>query len=225
MAAPRRLSQVLRELADGAKDGITVAQLRDALGDRGFAGKWTHYEQSLRVPLIIYDPRLPKEKRGKVVSEMALNSDLASTMIELGGQKPPTTHTGHSLVPLVHGEIPTDWRRDFLCEFLAVPGTIPRWEGVRDTDWVYARYYVDGPNQAPFEFLHDLKNDPDQLVNLTSPETGPNPLTAQQQSALAKLRERCDELISQNGPTMKSLPEIPKKTKSPKGKGAKKGDA
>ncbi len=31
------------------------------LGDRGFAGKWTHYEQSLRVPLIVYDPRLPQD--------------------------------------------------------------------------------------------------------------------------------------------------------------------
>ena len=50
------------------------------LFDRGFAGKWTHYEQSLRVPLIIYDPRLAEASRGKVLSEMALNSDLASTM-------------------------------------------------------------------------------------------------------------------------------------------------
>ena len=30
------------------------------MGDRGFAGKWSHHEQSLRVPLVIYDPRLPK---------------------------------------------------------------------------------------------------------------------------------------------------------------------
>jgi arylsulfatase A-like enzyme len=29
------------------------------LGDRGFAGKWTHYQESLRVPLVVYDPRLP----------------------------------------------------------------------------------------------------------------------------------------------------------------------
>ena len=108
------------------------------LGDRGFAGKWTHYEQSLRVPLIIYDPRLPKEKRGHVRSEMALNSDLASTMIEWAGETPPASHTGRSLVPLTRGKTPSDWRTDFLCEFLAVPGTIPRWEGVRDVDWVYA---------------------------------------------------------------------------------------
>ena len=111
------------------------------LGDRGFAGKWTHYEQSLRVPLIVYDPRLPKAERGRVLSELALNSDLASTMIDLAGLPVPDAHTGRSLVPLLEGKTVADWRTDFLCEFLAVPGTIPRWEGVRDTDWVYARYY------------------------------------------------------------------------------------
>ena len=51
MAAPRRLSQVLRELADGAKDGITVAQLRDALGDRGFAALFFIFSAINLLPL------------------------------------------------------------------------------------------------------------------------------------------------------------------------------
>jgi arylsulfatase A-like enzyme len=177
------------------------------LGDRGFAGKWTHYEQSLRVPLIIYDPRLPEARRGQVRSEIALNSDLASTMIELAGEKPPASHTGRSLVPLIDGTTPSHWRTDFLCEFLAIPNTIPRWEGVRDTDWVYARYYVDGPDKPPFEFLHDLKNDPDQIVNIATLPAAQQ--SESQQDALAKLRTRCDELIAQNGPAMKDLPAKP----------------
>ena len=41
------------------------------MGDRGFAGKWSHHEQSLRVPLVIYDPRLPKNLRGRTVDAMA----------------------------------------------------------------------------------------------------------------------------------------------------------
>ncbi|MEM1294569.1 MAG: sulfatase-like hydrolase/transferase, partial [Verrucomicrobiota bacterium] len=55
------------------------------LGDRGFAGKWTHYEQSLRIPLVVYDPRLAEAKQGRVLPEMALNSDIASTLIDLAG--------------------------------------------------------------------------------------------------------------------------------------------
>jgi len=169
------------------------------LGDRGFAGKWTHYEQSLRVPLIVHDPRLPEAKRGRVLPELALNSDLASTMISLAGLPAPDAHTGRSLAPLVRGDGVSDWRTDFLCEFVAVAKTIPRWEGVRDTNWTYARYFVDGPDKPPFEFLFDLKNDPDQLTNLA--------LNNENDSALQKLRTRCDELIADAGPPIKEIGE------------------
>ncbi len=172
------------------------------LGDRGFAGKWTHYEESLRVPLIIHDPRAPRHRRGKVVREMALNSDLSPTMIELGGQPASKGSTGRSLVPLLQGKSPT-WRTDFLCEFLAVPRTIPPWEGVRATEWVYARYFVEGPKMPPFEFLHDLKHDTDQLVNVAA-----LPLHLQKEThavALATMRTRCDELVRMHGPAMVDL--------------------
>jgi arylsulfatase A-like enzyme len=175
------------------------------LGDRGFAGKWTHYEESLRVPLIIHDPRAPKANRGRVVSEMALNSDIGSTLIDLAGLPVPDSHTGRSLVPLLEGKTDTDWRTDFLCEFIAVPGSIPRWEGVRDTSWVYARYYVDGPTKPPYEFLHDLKNDPDQLKNLAKDDT--------KAAALDKLRARCDALVAEAGPAMKDIGQVERKTK------------
>ena len=180
------------------------------LGDRGFAGKWTHYEQSLRVPLIVYDPRMPKAKRGRVLSEIALNSDLASTMINMAGLPEPAAHTGRSLSPLLDGKQVADWRTDFLCEFLAVPGTIPRWEGVRDTDWTYARYYVDGPNKPPFEFLYNLKSDPDQLTNLA--------LNNQHISTLEKMRSRCDELIGDVGLPMKEMGATQKTSRTKKKK-------
>ena len=199
-----RLEAQLEE--QGLADNTVIIYTADNgyyLGDRGFAGKWTHYEQSLRVPLIVHDPRLPDAKRGRVLSEMALNSDLASTMIGLAGLPVPDAHTGRSLVPLLEGKTVADWRTDVLCEFLAVPGSIPRWEGVRGTDWVYARYYVDGPDKPTFEFLHDLKNDPDQLINLA---LGPaDELDEENASALGKLRARCDELIADYGPPMQEL--------------------
>jgi arylsulfatase A-like enzyme len=174
------------------------------LGDRGFAGKWTHYDESLRVPMIVFDPRLAKEKRGRVLSQMALNSDLASTMIELAGETAPLSHTGRSLVPLIQGETPSDWRTDFLCEFLAVPRTIPKWEGVRDQGWSYARYYVDGTGSEPYEFLHDLKSDPDELKNIAA--LSAHDQTDSQKSALKRLRTRCEVLVAENGPAMNKQP-------------------
>jgi len=183
------------------------------LGDRGFAGKWTHYEQSLRVPLVIHDPRQPVDHRGKVRSELVLNSDLAATMISLAGQPVPDTHTGRSLVPLITGKTP-EWRTDFLCEFLAVPRSIPHWEGVRDTRWVYARYYVNGKDKPPFEFLHDLQDDPDQLINLAALPAGRR--TAAHTAALTNMRRRCDTLVKQNGPAMQHIPDSGKRRKKTK---------
>jgi uncharacterized sulfatase len=182
------------------------------LGDRGFAGKWTHYEQSLRVPLVIYDPRLPEAKQGRVLPEMALNSDIGSTLIELADLPAPDTHTGRSLAPLLRGDEVSDWRKDFLCEFLAVPGTIPRWEGVRGEHMTYARYSVEGPDKPPYEFLFDLKTDPDQLTNLAMDD--------KHIAALNRMRARCDELVSSVGPPMKDVGETQRK--SPKKKTSRK---
>ena len=60
-----RLVDQLEE--QGLADNTVIIYTADNgyyLGDRGFAGKWTHYDQSLRVPLVVYDPRLPKAKQG-----------------------------------------------------------------------------------------------------------------------------------------------------------------
>jgi arylsulfatase A-like enzyme len=195
------MGRLVEELEQrGLADNTVILYTADNgyyLGDRGFAGKWTHYDQSLRVPLIVYDPRLPKAKRGRVIPEMALNSDLASTLIDRASLPVPAAHTGRSLVPLIRGESTSDWRRGFLCEFLAVPGSIPKWEGVRDTEWAYARYHVGGSGK-PFEFLHDLKADPDQLVNLA---LGPE----DHADALKRLRARCDDLVASYGPATDEL--------------------
>ena len=150
------------------------------MGDRGFAGKWSHYEQSLRVPLIVFDPRATKEKRGKVVSQPTLNIDLAPTLAELAGISKPAQYRGRSYVPLLNGVVPSDWRKDFFCEHLMENPSIPKWEGVRGERFVYARYFDQDP---AYEFLHDLKTDPDQLSNLAK-----NP---EYQRKLIEMRQRC----------------------------------
>lgn len=157
-------------------------------GSRGFAGKWSHYEESLRVPLVICDPRLPAEQRGRVVGQMVLNVDIPATIASLGGGQPPETYQGRDLMPLVVGKAPADWRTDFFCEHLMDHPKIPKWEGVRDQRYVYARYFQNLPEG---EFLHDLETDPHQLRNLVGdPRSG---------DILARMRARCDELRDQYG--------------------------
>ena len=159
------------------------------LGSRGFAGKWSHYEESLRVPLIIFDPQLRDQQRGRLLRHMVLNLDIAPTIVAMAGLDVPPIYQGLSLVPLVRGEEPSGWRRDFFCEHLFDIGeAIPKWEGVRGERWVYARYFEQSP---VYEFLHDLKKDPDQLKNQAGV-----PAYAE---TLARLRERCDELRDRYG--------------------------
>jgi arylsulfatase A-like enzyme len=206
-----RLVKQLEE--QGLADDTVILYTADNgyyLGDRGFAGKWTHYEESLRVPLVVHDPRLPKAKQGRVLSEMALNSDVGSTLIDLAGLPVPEAHTGRSFALLMRGDETSGWRKDFLCEFLAVAKTIPRWEGVRSERMTYARYFVDGPEKPPYEFLFDLKNDPKQLTNLAR-EKSDHPL-------LKRMRNRCDELVAKAGPAMKDIGETQRSSRKKKQK-------
>jgi len=160
------------------------------MGQRGFAGKWSHYEESLRVPLIIVDPRPSDEKRprGAVLEPMALNVDIPATMLDLAGVPVPGVYQGASLVPLTQGKEPTAWRSDFFAEHLMHHGGIPKWEGVRGSRYVYARYFE---QQPVYEFLHDLEEDPGQLRNLAADPEYTEELT--------KMRKRTDTLRDQYG--------------------------
>ncbi len=134
------------------------------LGERGLSGKWIHYEESLRVPLLIVDPRLPAKRQGAIAKQMALNIDIAPTLLDLAGLQAQKGYQGRSLAPLIRGEKPS-WRKDFFCEHLMVDPTIPQWEGVRDERYVYARYFGQKP---VYEYLHDLRKDPQEVHNLVS---------------------------------------------------------
>jgi len=132
------------------------------LGERGFAGKWFPHEVSIRVPLVVYDPRLPAEQRGTRRDEMALSIDLAPTMLEMAGVPVPDAMQGTSLVPLVNGEKPP-WRTEFFYEHLFRHGRIPCSEAVRDETTKYIRFVDTDPL---YEELYDLASDPDEAHNL-----------------------------------------------------------
>jgi arylsulfatase A-like enzyme len=140
------------------------------LGERGFADKWYIYEYSIRVPLIVFDPRAPRKQRGRVADGMALNVDMAPTILELAGVQVPRLMQGRSLAPLLAGDPPSDWRVDFFYEHLFVRHNIPKSEGVRTERWTYVRWFDQNP---PVEELYDHRKDFDQVDNLVNaPEHG-----------------------------------------------------
>jgi len=155
------------------------------LGEYGLAGKWTPHEASIRVPLLVYDPRLPAANRGAVREEMALNIDVAPTLLALAGLEPPPAMQGQSVLPLVRGESPP-WRTSFFYEHLFEHPRIPRTEGVRTDAWKYIRYVDEDP---AIEELYDLRRDPQELENLAArPEW--EPVRERMRASWARWREQ-----------------------------------
>src|SRR5262249_44839888 len=97
-----RLREALRKR--GLADNTVIVFTSDNgyfLGDRGFADKWYIYEHSIRVPLLVFDPRAEKADRGRVVEAPVLNVDLCPTLLEMAGIAIPKAAQGHSLLPLL----------------------------------------------------------------------------------------------------------------------------
>lgn len=181
-----RLMTALKEA--GLADNTIIVYSADNgyyMGNRGLAGKWSHYDESLRVPLIVADPRVPGDQQGKVTDAIALNLDLPATFLDWAGIEVPKRYQGHSLQPIVNSEKPDDWRTESFHEHFAVRNRIPAFEGLRNDRFKYVRYF----DHSGEEFLHDLKNDPDELVNLASDSKHAETLQAMRERTTARVKE------------------------------------
>ena len=152
------------------------------LGERQLAGKWLMHDVSVRVPLIVYDPRAKKPLQP---DDMALNIDVPATILDLAGVPAPGSWQGKSLLPLVSGQQNSLHRDTILIEHLWEFENIPPSEGVRTAEWKYFRYVNDNSEEA----LYNIKNDPQEINNLAS-----NP---QYESVLRKLQDKLNRLADE----------------------------
>jgi arylsulfatase A-like enzyme len=177
--AGRILEQLRRQSLD--RDTVIVFSSDNGffLSEHGLAGKWLMHEESIRVPLIVFDPRAPQATRGMRRKEMALNIDIAPTLLRLAGIEPPPSMQGRDLTPLLEGrKVP--WRTEWFYEHpFRANGWIVHTEGVRTERWKYARYLSTNP---VFEELFDLSADPLEERNLA--------LETEHRGQLERLRER-----------------------------------
>jgi hypothetical protein len=154
-----RLLAALRETGQDQRTAIIV------LSDNGFTWgehrldphKGCAYRECLRVPLLIAYP--PLTRTGVTDGRIALNIDVAPTVLDLAGLAAPAWMDGRSLLPLLAGANPP-WRDDFVIEASAIGEPIPDFQGVASTTWRYTEY-ADGSRE-----LYDLARDPDELRNL-----------------------------------------------------------
>jgi len=132
-------------------------------GDHGLGDKRAAYEESIRIPFLARYPAW--FKAGTSNDAVILNVDIAPTMMEIAGVKPPVEVRGKSLVPLFRGKA-TAVRPDFYCEYYEEAGfpRIPTWHAVRTDRYKYIEY----PVNADWSELYDLKADPFELKNLVA---------------------------------------------------------
>ncbi len=154
-------------------------------GEKGLADKWYPYEESIRVPLIVRDPRLPAARAGATHDAIALNVDLAPTLLADAGIAAPTTMQGRDLAPLLHGESVTDWRSDFFYEH----AIIQKKEFIPSSQALVSlrRKYILWPD-FQVEELFTLSNDPREEHNLIA-DPGQADLLAPMRRRFAELRD------------------------------------
>ena len=133
--------------------------------EHGLADKWYPHQESIRVPLIVRDPRMASARAGTTNEEFTLNVDLAPTILAATGLTAPTTMQGRDIAPLYLGEQKPDWRTEFFYEHAIIKNSdfIPASEALVRKDAKFLLW----PDFA-FEELFDLRDDPKETKNVVA---------------------------------------------------------
>ncbi len=151
--------------------------------EHGLADKWYPYEESIRTPLIVRDPRMPAAQRGQTNDDFTLNVDLAPTFLAAAGIAAPARMQGRDLSSLYLASTAPAWRTEFFYEHATIKNIhfIPSSEALVRKDVKYL-YWPDFQHEE----LFDLTADRAETHNLAA---APN-----QAKTLASLRSRFAEL-------------------------------
>ena len=131
------------------------------IGDHGWYDKRWMYEESLKMPFIVKWPGVAQP--GSRTTKMVQNLDYAETFLDIAGAPIPSDMQGVSLVPLLKGENPSDWRKSIYYHYYEYPSVhmVPRHNGIRTNRYKLMHFY----QFDEWEF-YDLRSDPDEYNNL-----------------------------------------------------------
>lgn len=131
------------------------------LGEHGWFDKRFMFDESYRTPLLVKWAGVVKP--GTVNSDLVSNLDFAQTFLEIAGlEQSPADMQGASLVPILKGETPPDWRSSHYYHYYEYPGwhMVHRHEGVYDGRYKLMNFYDLGEWE-----LYDLETDPREMKN------------------------------------------------------------
>ena len=163
------------------------------MGEHGWFDKRFMYQESFSTPLVM---RLPEglKARGDI-SEMVQNIDYAPTFLDMAGAQIPSDIQGESLLPLLRGEHPKNWRKSLYYHFYEYPAehSVKRHYGVSTADgWKLIHFYRDIDAWE----LYNLNEDPHELNNLYG-KKGTEKVTKRLMKKLRRLQKQYDDPIAQ----------------------------
>ncbi|MCH7728307.1 MAG: DUF4976 domain-containing protein, partial [Planctomycetes bacterium] len=132
------------------------------LGEHGWYDKRWMYEESFRTPLLIRWPG--KIKAGSTTDALTMNLDFAQTFLEIAGVDQPEAMQGSSLMPVLLGKTPKDWRKSLYYHYYEFPGahSVKRHYGVRTKRYKLIHFYHDIDEWE----MYDLEKDPNELKSV-----------------------------------------------------------
>jgi arylsulfatase A-like enzyme len=133
------------------------------LGEHGWFDKRWIFEESLRTPLLVRWPGVTKP--GSTNADLVSVIDFAGTFLAAAGVEAPKDLHGESLIPVLKGETPADWRRSFYYHYYEYPGphSVRRHYGVVTNRYKLVRFYEPG---VDYWELFDLQSDPKELMSV-----------------------------------------------------------
>ena len=132
------------------------------LGEHGWFDKRWMYEESMRTPLLVRWPGVVKPQ--SVNNDLVSNIDFGETFLDVAGAPIPEDMQGKSLVSILKGETPADWRKAHYYHYYEHPSEhyVKRHYGIATDRYKLIHYYYD---EESWE-LFDLKADPEEMNNI-----------------------------------------------------------
>jgi arylsulfatase A-like enzyme len=185
------------------------------LGEHGWFDKRWIYEESVKTPFIVRWPGVTKP--GTVNNDMISILDLPETFLDAAGLPVPADMQGRSLVPVLKGQTPKDWRTSWYYHYYEYPGahSVRRHYGVVTDQYKLFHFYEKDVDEWR---MMDLKKDPNELTDVYGkPEYAK--IEAQLKAELARLRKEL-KVTDEDPPQAdaKNDPDLQPKAKGKKGK-------
>jgi arylsulfatase A-like enzyme len=185
----------------------------EQLGDHYLLGKIGYHDESFRIPLVIKNPEAP-QSAGRIEGAFTESVDVLPTILEWLGGRTPRACDGRSVLPLVQGEIPADWRKHLFYEYdfrdihYSQPETALGLDKddcslcvIQDEDWKYVHF-----SGLP-ALLFNLADDPNQFTNLAEDPACAEVLADYAQRALSHRMRHAERTLTHFRSTPKGLEE------------------